>query len=101
MPVLEMQARLPLDESTFCAESADACRDMLSSVQSSPRLSLVYVIQRLMAIDPISPELLRLTALPMFLIIGGRISRSAAKAYQLTCNDSIASHDFHSEDTIA
>jgi hypothetical protein len=79
MPVLEMQACLPSDESAFGAEDAETCLDRLSSVQSAPRLSLVDVVQTLMVNDPMSPEFLSLTAFPLFLAIEGRYFSPAAE----------------------
>ncbi|KAF2627248.1 hypothetical protein BU25DRAFT_458610 [Macroventuria anomochaeta] len=70
MPILEMQACLPSDESAFGADNAETCRDRLSSVQLAPRLSLVDVVQRLMANNSMRQEFSRLTAFPLFLTIG-------------------------------
>lgn len=101
MPVLEMQACLPSDESAFGAENAEMCRDRLSSAQLAPRMSLVDVVHGLMAIESTSQELFRLTAFPLFLTIGGKKLWLAATAFRLTHYDSTAGYDFHSENTIA
>ena len=101
MPVLEMQACLPSDESAFGAENAETFRGRLSSVQSAPRLSLVDVVQAFMVNDSMSPELWSLTAFPLFLAIEGRSFSAAAGVFRLICDDSPTNYDLHREDTTA
>jgi hypothetical protein len=72
IPVLEMQACLPTDESAFQEASPEACRARFSCTQLVPRVSLVDLLQRLMGTDPISSQLSELTTFALFLTIGCR-----------------------------
>ncbi|USP77310.1 hypothetical protein yc1106_04584 [Curvularia clavata] len=67
--VLEMQASLPSNESTFGAENAEICQERLSSDLAAPQYSLVNLVQKLMAVESTGLELCRLTAFPLFLTI--------------------------------
>lgn len=66
-----MQAHMPSEDLVYHAESADAWIAHLSSSRTSPRLSLVDLVQSLMAVDPVSPQLADLTTYTLFLTIGG------------------------------
>jgi hypothetical protein len=80
MPVLEMQVPLPSNESAFGAEDAGVCRERLFSDHSVPQLSLVNVVQILMADEYTSQEIYGLTAFPLFLIVGGKTRKFATHA---------------------
>lgn len=70
--VVEMQACLPSNESTFSAENAEMCQERLLSDLAAPQYSLVNLVQELMAFESTSLELCRLTAFPLFLTIEGK-----------------------------
>lgn len=72
MPVLEMQAPLPSNESAFGSDNAEACRERLFGNHSAPQLSLVDVVKSLMAVEYTNRTLCKLTAFPLFLAIGGK-----------------------------
>lgn len=91
LSVLEMRACLPSDEVAFKAKDAEACQCILENLDSAPSMSLVDVIQSLMASDAIEPDLFKLAAFPMFLAIGGKSSKAIAALYQLIFNKAIES----------
>jgi hypothetical protein len=72
MPVLEMQAPLPSDESAFGSETPDACREKLFSDHAARQLSLVDVVKSLLAVEYTSRDFRKLTAFPLFLVVGGK-----------------------------
>ena len=72
MPVLEMQAPLPSDESAFGFEDPKACREKLFGDRAAPQLSLVDVVKSLIAVESTSQDLRKLTAFPLFLVVGDK-----------------------------
>ncbi|XPS68235.1 hypothetical protein M3J09_000526 [Ascochyta lentis] len=73
IPVLEMQTCLPSDETAFLAKDAGECRAQLSRTPSTQYLSLVDLLQKLMAHDwtsSIHQQLSGMTTFAMFLTVG-------------------------------